>query len=42
LIVLRTDFRGARIAAFPDLGVETAPGDPNGRDALVEERGAAE
>ena len=42
LIVLRTDFRGARIAAFPDLGAETAPGDPNGPDALSDERGAAE
>jgi DNA helicase HerA-like ATPase len=42
LIVLRTDFRGQRIAAFPDLGAETAPGDPNGPDALGEERGAAE
>ena len=42
LIVLRTDFRGQRIAAFPDLGVETAPGDPNGPDMIAEERGAAE
>jgi hypothetical protein len=42
LIVLRTDFRGQRIAAFPDLGAETAPGDPNGPDALTDERGAAE
>ncbi|HWV19474.1 MAG TPA: ATP-binding protein [Devosia sp.] len=42
LIVIRTDFRGSRIAAFPDLGVETAPGDPNGPDMLAEERGAAE
>ncbi len=42
LIVLRTDFRNQRIAAFPDLGVETAPGDPNGPDALADERGAAE
>ena len=32
LIVLRTDFHGQRIAAFPDLGLETAPGDPNLRD----------
>lgn len=29
LIVLREDFSGRRIAAFPDLGCETAPGDPN-------------
>lgn len=42
LIVLRTDFRGQRIAAFPDLGAETAPGDPNGPDVLDDQRGAAE
>jgi len=42
LIVLRTDFRNQRIAAFPDLGCETAPGDPNGPDALIDHRGAAE
>ena len=30
LLVLRTDFHGLRIAAFPDLGVETKPGDPAG------------
>ncbi len=42
LIVLRTDFRGQRIAAFPDLGAETAPGDPNGPDTLEDQRGAAE
>ncbi|KKB77171.1 ATP-binding protein, partial [Devosia soli] len=42
LIVIRTDFRNQRIAAFPDLGVETAPGDANGPDIVVEERGAAE
>ena len=42
LIVLRTDFRGQRIAAFPDLGAETAPGDPAGPDMITEERGAAE
>jgi uncharacterized protein len=42
LIVLRTDFRGQRIAAFPDLGAETAPGDPTGPDMIAEERGAAE
>jgi hypothetical protein len=27
--VIRTDFHGRRIVAFPDLGCETAPGDPN-------------
>ena len=32
LVVVRTDFHGQRIVAFPDLGVETAPGDPNGPD----------
>ncbi|KRA98217.1 ATP-binding protein [Devosia sp. Root685] len=42
LIVIRTDFRNQRIAAFPDLGAETAPGDPNGPDIVTEERGAAE
>jgi hypothetical protein len=42
LLVLRLDFRNNRIVAFPDLGAETAPGDPNGPDALIEERGAAE
>ncbi|MGV3576876.1 MAG: helicase HerA domain-containing protein [Devosia sp.] len=42
LIVIRTDFRNQRIAAFPDLGVETSPGDPNGPDMVAEERGAAE
>jgi DNA helicase HerA-like ATPase len=30
LLVVRTDFHGKRILAFPDLGCETAPGDPNG------------
>ncbi len=30
LIVVRTDFHGRRIVAFPDLGAETAPGDPAG------------
>jgi hypothetical protein len=29
LLVVRTDFHGQRILAFPDLGCETAPGDPN-------------
>jgi hypothetical protein len=29
LIVVRTDFKGMRIVAFPDLNAETAPGDPN-------------
>ena len=34
LIVVRTDFHGRRVVAFPDLGVETAPGDPDAADAL--------
>jgi DNA helicase HerA-like ATPase len=29
LVVVRTDFHGRRVVAFPDLGIETAPGDPN-------------
>lgn len=32
LIVVRLDFRNNRIVALPDLGCETAPGDPNGPD----------
>ncbi|WP_332700275.1 ATP-binding protein [Devosia sp.] len=42
LLVVRLDFRNNRVVAFPDLGAETAPGDPNGPDAMVDERGAAE
>jgi hypothetical protein len=42
LLVVRTDFRGNRVVAFPDLGAETAPGDPNGPDELAEDRPAAE
>lgn len=30
LLVIRTDFKGRRIIASPDLGCETAPGDPAG------------
>ncbi|WP_019222358.1 ATP-binding protein [Bartonella rattaustraliani] len=30
LVVIHTHFNGLRIVAFPDLGVETAPGDPKG------------
>ena len=29
LVVVRTDLRGLRIVAFPDLGIETGPGDAN-------------
>lgn len=39
LLVIRTDFHGKRILAFPDLDCETAPGDPN---AAHEARDAAE
>jgi hypothetical protein len=42
LLVVRLDFRNNRVVAFPDLGAETAPGDPNGPDALMDVRGAAE
>ncbi|MGN6550274.1 MAG: AAA family ATPase [Pararhizobium sp.] len=42
LAVLRTDFSGKRCVAFPDLGCETLAGDPNGPDAMPEERAAAE
>ncbi|ODT77466.1 MAG: ATP-binding protein [Pelagibacterium sp. SCN 64-44] len=42
LVVIRLDFRNNRVVAFPDLGAETAPGDPNGPDLLIDERGAAE
>ncbi|MBI1620405.1 ATP-binding protein [Aquamicrobium zhengzhouense] len=41
LLVLRTDFHGMRIAVFPELSAETAPGDPNAPDEL-ESRDAAE
>jgi DNA helicase HerA-like ATPase len=40
LLVIRTDFHGKRILAFPDLDCETAPGDPNAPAA--EARDAAE
>jgi hypothetical protein len=35
LVVVRTDFHGRRIVAFPDLGIETAPADPNAPDGAV-------
>jgi DNA helicase HerA-like ATPase len=40
LLVVRTDFHGKRILAFPDLGCETAPGDPDAPDET--QRDAAE
>ncbi|WP_274627739.1 ATP-binding protein [Arvimicrobium flavum] len=42
LLVLRTDFHGKRVLAFPDLGCETAPGDPDAPDDVEAERAAAE
>ncbi len=42
LLVLRTDFHGKRILAFPDLDCETAPGDPDGPDEAGGARDAAE
>ncbi|MFC0282159.1 helicase HerA domain-containing protein [Camelimonas abortus] len=40
LLVSRTDFHGRRIIAFPDLGCETGPGDPDGPEDV--RRAAAE
>ena len=40
LLVVRTDFHGHRVLAFPDLGCETAPGDPGAPDET--QRDAAE
>ncbi len=42
LLTVTTDFRGGRIVSFPDLGCETASGDPNRPDDIAEERTAAE
>ncbi|APH73804.1 ATP-binding protein [Aquibium oceanicum] len=42
LVVLRTDMRGWRIAAFPDLACETAPGNPDAADLESTLRHAAE
>jgi len=42
LVVVRTDFRGNRVVAFPDLDCETAPGDPNLPDDLAGAQFAAE
>ncbi len=42
LVVVRTDFTGNRVVAFPDLGCETAAGDPNGPDEQTQEQYAAE
>ncbi|PHP66599.1 ATP-binding protein [Zhengella mangrovi] len=35
LVVLRSDLKGRRIVAFPDLETETAAGDPDGPDSLA-------
>jgi len=42
LLVVRKDLRGGRVVNFPDLGCETAPGDPNAPDDILEPRDAAE
>ena len=42
LIVLHADIKGNRIAAFPDLGVETMPGDANAPDTGLQTQSAAE
>jgi hypothetical protein len=42
LLVVRTDFRGRRVVAIPEIGHETAPGDPNLSEPRVEARPAAE
>jgi hypothetical protein len=41
LLVVRTDFHGQRVVVFPELDVETAPGDPNAPEEL-DGRDAAE
>ena len=40
LVVVRTDFHGKRSVAFPDLGCETAAGDPERTDDLAERQAA--
>lgn len=42
LIVVHSDIAGHRIVAFPDLGCETAPGDPNAAEDTGTGRAAAE
>ncbi|WP_439272013.1 helicase HerA domain-containing protein [Pseudochrobactrum sp. HB0163] len=42
LLVVRNDFKGMRIVAFPDMGCETAAGDPNAPDEGAESTEAAE
>ena len=44
LLVARTDFHGKRVVAFPDLGCETAPGNPDAPEEIQQDgqRDAAE
>ncbi|EJF89191.1 ATP-binding protein [Bartonella tamiae] len=42
LLVMRTDFDGKRIAVFPELGIETLPGNPDEPDILTNNYDAAE
>jgi hypothetical protein len=42
LIVVRNDFHGRRVVAFPELSCETAPGDPDAPDENIQNRAAAE
>ncbi|MDB5560594.1 MAG: hypothetical protein JWN11_12 [Hyphomicrobiales bacterium] len=42
LLIVRTDFRGQRVVAIPEIGHETAPGDPNLAEPIPEARPAAE
>ncbi|MBX8826103.1 ATP-binding protein [Ochrobactrum sp. SFR4] len=42
LLVVRNDFKGMRIVAFPDMGCETAAGDPNGPDESADGAETAE
>ncbi len=35
VVVVRTDFHGRRVVAFPDIGCETQPGDPNAEDTVA-------
>jgi hypothetical protein len=37
VVVVRSDFHGRRIVAFPDMGCETAPGDPDAGDGTLSE-----
>jgi hypothetical protein len=42
LLVVRTDFRGRRVVAIPEIGHETAPGDPNLSEPQADTRPAVE